>query len=102
MLLDLPFAQIASGNLAVAIVGQLEATHLSLGDEFEASSMKVVHFETALRGWGLWKQDLEHAPENAHHPLVAHADAELYDGALGIPSGIRGKTEKHAPPETFA
>jgi hypothetical protein len=35
--LDFPLPQIASGNLDVAVVGQLPAANLPLGDEFEAS-----------------------------------------------------------------
>jgi hypothetical protein len=35
-------AQIAAGDLDVAVVGQLPATNLPLGDQFEAGSMQVI------------------------------------------------------------
>ena len=64
--------------------------------------MKVVGFEASFGRRGLWKQDLENAPWNAHHTLIfAHPDAELDDGALGIPSGVRRKAEKHRPAGMF-
>jgi hypothetical protein len=44
--------------------------------------------------WGLWKQDLENAPGNAHHTLIfASADAELDGVPVGVPPGIWRKTE---------
>src|SRR5215472_7235393 len=93
---------IATSDLDVAIVGQLEATNLSLGDEFEPGPVKMVGFETAFRRGGLRKQDLENAPGNSHHTLIfAHLDAELDDEPLGIPSGVRRKAEKHGPPGAF-
>jgi hypothetical protein len=33
---DFPFLQIAAGNLDIAVVGQLAATELPLGDQFES------------------------------------------------------------------
>jgi hypothetical protein len=45
---------------------------------------------------------LENAPGNAHHALIlADAYAELDDGTLGVPPGVRGKTKEHEPPEMF-
>jgi hypothetical protein len=58
----LPLSEVACRDLDVSIVGQLEATHLPLSDEFEAGPVKIVDFEAAFRGRGLGKQDLEHAP----------------------------------------
>ena len=44
---DLALPQIASGNLDIAVVGQLEATHLSPEDEFEPGPVVVIGFEGA-------------------------------------------------------
>jgi hypothetical protein len=62
-----PFAEIATGDLDVPIVGQLPAANFPLSDEFEPGSVQVVSFEAPFGRGGLWKQDLEHAPGNAHH-----------------------------------
>jgi hypothetical protein len=98
----LPFPQIATGDLDIPIRGQLAATNLSLGDEFEPSPVKMVCFEAPFGRRGVWKQDLKDAPGNAHHTLIfADAYAELDDTSLGIPTGIRWKAKKHAPPEVF-
>jgi hypothetical protein len=97
------FAEIAAGDLDIAIVRKLAATKFPLGDQFEPSPMKVVGFETAFRRWGLWKQDLEHASGHANDAfIIADADAELDDGALRIPPGVRRKTEKHEIPPAEA
>jgi hypothetical protein len=74
------FTKIAAGDLDIAIVRKLAATKFPLGDQFESSPMKMVGFEAAFRRGGLWKEDLEHAPENPHHTLVlSNTDAE-FDG----------------------
>ena len=57
----------------------------------------MIGFDASFGRRGLWKQDLEHAPGNAHHTLIfSHPDAELDDRALAIPSGIRRKAKKHS------
>ena len=66
--LDRPFPQIATGDLDFTVVGKLPAANLPFGDQFEARPVKMVGFEAALRRWGLWKQDLEHAPGNSTVP----------------------------------
>jgi hypothetical protein len=53
---DFRFLQIAAGNLDIAVVGQLAATELPLGDQFESGSVKVVGFEAAFRRRGLGKR----------------------------------------------
>jgi hypothetical protein len=50
---DLALPQISAGDLDVAVVSQLAATKLSLGDEFEPRSVKMVGFEAAFRREGL-------------------------------------------------
>jgi hypothetical protein len=62
----------------------------------------MVGFEAAFRGWGPWKQDLEYAARNPHHALVfAYTDAELNDGAVGIPTHVRGKRKNMHLPRMF-
>jgi hypothetical protein len=49
---NFPFPQIASSDLDVAIIGQLAATNLPLGDEFEPSPMKVISLKGIAWVWG--------------------------------------------------
>jgi hypothetical protein len=72
------FTEIAAGDLDIAIVRKLAATKFPLGDQFEPSPMKVVGFETAFRRWGLWKQDLEHAPGHANDAFI------IADGTVNL------------------
>jgi hypothetical protein len=96
MRLDRPFSQIATGDFDIAVVGQLPAANLPFGDDFESAAVKVVGFEAPFRRAGFRKQDLEDAPGNPHDALIfADADAELDDGALGVPPGVGRKSEKH-------
>jgi hypothetical protein len=72
-----PFPQIASGDLDIAVGGQLAATNLPLGDQFEPGPMKMISFEASFRRGGLRKQYLEDAPGNSHRGLIfTQADAE--------------------------
>jgi hypothetical protein len=90
------FTQITARDLSIAIIGQLPPSNLPLGDQFEPGSVEMVGFEAAFRRGGFWKQDLEHAPGNAHHGLVlAHPDAELDAIPVGVPPGVWGKAEEH-------
>jgi hypothetical protein len=74
-----------SGDLDIAVFGQLAATNLPFRDKFEPGPVKMIGFEASFRRRGLWKKDLEHAPGNPHHALmVADPDAELD----GVPSGF--------------
>jgi hypothetical protein len=91
-----PFPQVTTGNLNIAIVGQLPPTKFALSDEFEPGAMKMVGFEAAFRRGFLWKQDLEHAPRHANDALIlAHCHAELYGRPIGVPAPVRGKTKEH-------
>jgi hypothetical protein len=61
--------------------------------------MKVVGFETAFRRGGLRKQIWNTHRGTAHHAVIfSHPDAELDDGALGIPSGVRPKAMPRSRP----
>jgi hypothetical protein len=93
------FPQIATGDLNIAVVGQLPSTNLPFGDQFEPRPVKVVRFEAAFRCRSLWKQDLENAPGHADDTLiVADAYTELDDGSLGVPASIGRKAKEHGPP----
>jgi hypothetical protein len=65
---DFPFPKITTRYLDVSVLGQLAATNLPLGDEFEPSPVKVIGFEAAFRRRGFGKQDLENAPETRTTP----------------------------------
>jgi len=99
---DFPFPQIATGDLDIAVVGQQPPPKFALGDEVEPGPMKMVGFEAAFRRGGLWKQDLENAPGNAHHALIlAYPDAELDGVPVGVPPGIWREAEEHEPSWMF-
>jgi hypothetical protein len=48
-----PVPQIATGDLDIAIIGQLLAANLPLGNGFEPGPINVIAFEAAFRRWGL-------------------------------------------------
>jgi hypothetical protein len=96
---DFPFPQVTTGDLDITVVGQLAATKLPLGDEFEPGPVKVVGFQTPLGCWGLIEQGLEHAPGDTHCAFIlADADAELDGQSFGVPPGIGRKTKEHEIP----
>src|SRR5438105_3373820 len=86
--------QIATGDLDIAIVGQLSPPNLPLGDQFEPGPVKMVGFEAAFRRRCLWKQGLENAPGHADHTLIfADAYAEFDRNPVGVPPGVFGECE---------
>jgi hypothetical protein len=94
--LNFPFPQIATGDLDIPVLGQLAATNLPLGDEFEPGPVEVIGFEAPFRRAGFRKQDLEDAPGNPHDALIfADADAELDSVPVGVPPGVGRKTKEH-------
>ena len=66
----LAFSQIPPGDLDIAVVGQLAATNLPFGDEFERGLVKMVGFEAPFRRGGLRKQNLEYPSGKSHHALI--------------------------------
>jgi hypothetical protein len=46
------FPQISTGDLNIAVVGQLPSPNLPLGDKFEPGPVKMVSFEAPFRRWG--------------------------------------------------
>jgi hypothetical protein len=95
-------SEISAGDFDVAVIGQLPLPNLALGDQFEPGPVEMISFEAALGCRGLGQQDLENAPGNPNDAIVfTNLDAELDDGAIGIPTGIRRETEEHEPPTMF-
>jgi hypothetical protein len=65
---DFPLPQIMTGDLDIAVVGQLPPPQFAFGDQFERGPVQVVGFQEA-RDCGLsGRQDLEHTPEHANTP----------------------------------
>src|SRR5438067_2538531 len=94
-----PVLQIATGDLDIAVVGQLPSTNRPFGDQFEPRPVEVVRFEAAFGRRSLWKQVLENASGHAHHTLIfADAYTELDDGSLGVPASIGRKAKEHGRP----
>jgi hypothetical protein len=92
--MDLPIPKIATGDLDIAVVGQLPSTDLPFGGQFEPRPVKVIRFEAAFWRRSLWKQVLENAPGHAHHTLIfADAYTELDDGSLRVPASIGRKAK---------
>ena len=61
-----PLAQIAPGDFDIAVVGQLAATNLPFGDEFERGLVKMGGFEASFRRGGLREHCLEYPSGNSH------------------------------------
>jgi hypothetical protein len=94
--------EVATGDFDIPIVAQLLPANFPLSDEFEPSPVNVIAFDAPFWRGGLSKQDLEHAPGNTHDSLIlADADAELDDRALGVPPGVGRKTKEHRSPSMF-
>ena len=87
---DFSFPQIATGDLDIAVVGQLPAANLSLGDEFEPGPVEVIGFEAAFRRWGLGEQNLENAPGNAHHTFIFAARTNTHSITSSAIEVIKG------------
>jgi hypothetical protein len=78
--LGFPFAQVATGNLDIAVIGQLPTTDFPFGDELKLGPMEMVGFEASFRRWCLGQQNLENASGNADYTVIfANAYAELDD-----------------------
>src|ERR1700730_13438359 len=88
--------QVATGDLDIAVFGQLALTDLTLGDAFEACSLQIIGLDAPLRGRPLRQQALKGAPRDADNPSVLpDRDAKLDRFALGVPSGIIRKGKEH-------
>ena len=73
-------SKVAPADLDVAILGQLPAAHLPLGNHFEWGAIQVIGFKAALGRGALVEERLEHATGHANDALVlADTYAELND-----------------------
>jgi hypothetical protein len=88
------FSEISAGDFDIAIVGQLPATHLAFGYQFE-----IVGFEAPLGCRALREHALKDPPADAHNASIfADLNAEFDGHSIGVPPGILGKCEKHGGP----
>jgi hypothetical protein len=93
----IPFTEIPASDLDVGVIGQLPATNLPLGDEFQPGPLQIIGFQAPLRCRGLIEQPLEHAPADTHDAFIlADPDTELDGGPFGVPVRIRGKRKNIA------
>jgi hypothetical protein len=93
---EVPLPEIAPGDLDVAIVGQLPAADLSLGDKLEPSSLQMVRLQAPLRRRALVEEALENPPWHPDDGIVlADTDAEFDRVQRYIPSRVFGEHEKH-------
>jgi hypothetical protein len=89
-------AQVAAGDLDIAVIGQLPVSQLPLGDALELGAMHIIGFDAALRRYRRIDKAAERLSWNAHHSLVfSDADPELDRLPVGIPASIFGKGEEH-------
>jgi hypothetical protein len=90
------FPKISAGDFDIAIVGQMPATHLAFGYQFEPSPLKMVGFEAPLGCWACREQPLKDPSADAHNASIfADLNAEFDRHSIGVPSGILGECEKH-------
>ena len=87
------FAQIAHGDLDVAVIGQLSSSLLPFDGQLEPRSLKVESLQATLRRRWLIEQSLEGAPMNAYRALVLAFIRE--DAAL--PISLRSKSSRRQP-----
>jgi hypothetical protein len=92
-----------TGDLDIAIVGQLPPPKFALSDEFKPGPVKVEGFQAAFRCGGLRKQDLKHASGHANNAFIlAQPDSELDGVSVGVPPGVGRKAKEHGPAECSA
>jgi hypothetical protein len=83
---ELAVSQIAPGDLDVAVLGQLPATHLPLRDQFEPGPIEIIRFEASLGRRALVEETLEDAPGHPNNALVlTYPDAELDGRCVRVP-----------------
>src|SRR2546421_2228951 len=64
------FMQVASGDLDIAVIGQLPSSQLPFDRKLEAGALEVKRFQATLGRWRLIEQSLEDAPMDADGALV--------------------------------
>lgn len=95
---DLVFtlAQVAAGDLDVAVVGEQATAQLAFGDQLQPGPLEVVGFKTALGGGRSIEEAPEHLPRHPDDALVfADTDAKFDRLPVGVPPRVFGEAEKH-------
>lgn len=81
--------QITSGDLDIAVIGQLSPSQLPFDRKLEPGSLEVKRFQATLRCWRLIEHSLKDALTDAHRALVlAENDTELDRSPLIVPAGV--------------
>jgi hypothetical protein len=89
-------AQIAPGDLDIAVIGQLAPAQFPLGGKLETGPPEVVSLQAAFRGHRAIEQALKDLARHARHALVfTNADAELDRLPIGVPAHVLGEDEEH-------
>src|SRR5438132_241282 len=96
--LGFPLPQVATGDLDISIVGQLLATNLPLGDEFEPGPVQVIGFEAPFwRGpaYRFFGSIGCRSARTQQSPTVAYG-FELFDASLRSRLGpVAGAIDGH-------
>jgi hypothetical protein len=91
-----PFPQVTTGDLNIAIVGQLPPTKFAVSDEFEPGAMKMVAFEAAFRrgfsGSRIWNTRRGTRTTPSYSPTATPNSTADRSGF----QRLRGKTKEHA------
>jgi hypothetical protein len=86
-------AEIAPGDLDVAVIGQLPPSSLALGNEFEPGPIQMVRFKAAVSRRPLIEEILEHAAADPNYagrgPRFPFAIDDLCERPLGEGSHCR-------------
>ena len=90
-----PFPEVTTGDLNIAIVGQLPPTKFALRDQFEPSAMKMVGFEAAFRrgflGSRIWNTRRGTRTTPSYSP-TATPNSTADRSGFQRPSGENGRT----------
>jgi hypothetical protein len=88
-------AQVASGDLDIAGIGQLAAAQLPLGDHLEPGALEMECLDAPFRRRALIEKSLEDSPADPDGALVGpEDDAELDGVVLVVPSGVFGELKE--------
>jgi hypothetical protein len=84
-----PLAQITSGDLDVAVLGQLPATQLTLRDHLEPCALKVECLDAPLGRRTLIEEPLEDPTSDPDTALIGTEDDAEFDGVALMPRPAR-------------
>src|SRR5215813_12438647 len=87
--------QIMTRDLHIAILRQLPAAQLALGDQLESRALEVERRQAQLRCRALIQEVLEDPPTDPCGALIRTENCAEFQGiAVVVPSSIVGKLEK--------